>query len=367
MQPPRSIVGTLASAPVLRRPGLRRAVLLALIALFALLAFFPERYRAASSLTPTDPASLGLSGTLGQLGAVGGVFGNQAAVEVSLKVARSEYVRSIVAKQLDLSRKLGKSAVDTHRWLDRKVDVRSLRGGIIQFEMKDRDPDFARAIVSAYGEAVREQLSVIARNQTAFKRKILVDLVESASARLSKAQTAYDSFRLQTRYSSPQAAIYAAGDRIPELEAIIRSKEVALAAARQFATDDNIRVRQAVAEIEALRGQLAAARSTSPAERSSVGAVVRQSTRVEKLRRELDLAQSLYDNYKRFLQGTSVEDLTSSANIRILEPAYIDTSRQVNILPAAIAVLLLLIGLAIEFYVARPPLGARIDGGETIA
>lgn len=359
MTPPRTIMGSIANAPLLRKPGLRRVVLLALIAIFALLAFFPEKYRAASSLTPTDPASLGLSGTLGQLGAVGSVFGNQAAVEVSLKVARSEYVRSLVDKRLKLGSRLGKSPVDVHRWLDREVDVRALRGGIIQFEVKNRDPDFARALVSAYGDAVREQLSIIARNQTAFKRKILGELVESGSARLTKAQAAYDSFRLQTRYSSPQAAIYAAGDRIPELEAIIRSKEVQLAQMRQFATDDNMRVRQVIAEIDALQSQLTAARSTSPADRSSVGEVVRQSTQVDKLRRELDLAQSLYDNYKRFLQGTSVEDLTSSANIRILEPAYIDTSRQVNMLPLAVAIALLLLGLAIEFYAVRPPVGDR--------
>ncbi|GAA0731537.1 hypothetical protein [Sphingomonas trueperi] len=359
MTPPRTIIGTFAAAPVLRKPALRRTLLLVLIALFTVLALFPQRYRAATSLTPADPASLGLSGTLGQLGAVGNVFGNQAAVEVSLKVARSEYVRSIVSKRLNLEQRLHRNAVDTHRWLDRHVDIRSLRGGIVQFEVMDRDPEFARQLVAAFGEAVRQQLSIIARDQTAFKRKILIELVESSSERLSKARAAYDNFRLRTRYSSPQAAIYAAGDRIPELEAIIRSKHVQLAQMRQFATDDNMRVRQVLAEIEALQGQLAAARSLSPGQQSSVGEVVRQSTQVDNLRRELDLSQNLYDNYKRFLQGTSVEDLTSSANVRVLEPAYVDSARQVNILPLSIAIMLLILGAAIEFYAIRPPLGER--------
>lgn len=359
MTPPRTIIGSIAHAPLLRQPGLRRGVLLTLILIFGLLALFPERYRAASSLTPTDPTSLGLSGTLGQLGAGVSVFGNQAAVEVSLKVARSEYVRSLVSRQLNLGKRLEKSPVQVHRWLEREVDVRALRGGIIQFEVTHRDPELARQLVAAYGDAVREQLAIIARKQTMLKRKILAELVENAGTRLSSAQADYDSFRLQTRYSSPQAAIYAAGDRIPELESIIRSKQVQLAQMRQFATDENMRVRQVIAEIQALQGQLAQAQSTSPVDKSSVGAVVRQSTQVDKLRRELDLAQSLYDNYKRYLQGTSVEDLTSSANIRILEPAYVDSGRQVNMLPAAIAVMLLIIALAIEFYAIRPPLGER--------
>jgi tyrosine-protein kinase Etk/Wzc len=359
MKAPRSVVGTLAVLPVLIRPWPRRAIFGVLAAICAVLTLFPEQYRAAISLTPSDPEALGLSSTLSQFGAVGNVFGSQAAVEVSLKVARGEYVRSIVAKQLDLARKLGKSRTQTQRWLKDEVDIRVLRGGIIQFEIYEHDPEFARSIVAAYGGAVREQLAIISRRQTVQKRQILEELLAKASDRLSIAQAAYDGFRLKTRYSSPQAAIFAAGDRIPELEAIIRAKEVDFNAISQFATGENIRIRQAKAEIASLQAQLEAARSTSPAEKSSVGDVVLQSTEVQRLKRDLAVAQGLYDNYKRFYSGTSVEELTSSANIRILEPAYVDSSRQFNVLPLALGLIVLLLGLAIEFYLLRPPLEMR--------
>ena len=363
MTPPRSLIGMFAALPIVRNPWARRGFLAILLVLCAILTFFPQRYLAAVSLTPTDPGTLGLSGTLGQLGAVNSVFGNQAAVEVSLKVARSEYVRDIVIKQLKLDQRLGLSGLETHRWLDRHVDVQVLRGGIIQIELKQRDALFARDVVGAYGTAVRDQLTVIARRQTDQKRDILVRLFENAGDRLANAQAAYDTFRLTTRYSSPQAAFYAAGDRIPQLEAEIRSKEVELSAMRQFATDDNIRVRQMIAGIDAIRQQLAVARSTSPGQQSSVGQVVRQTTQAEKLRRELDISQGLYDSYKRYLQGTSVEDLTSSVNIRILEPAFVDTTRQLNLVPLALGIVIFLLGLAIEFYAIRLPVAeARIAG-----
>jgi len=352
-----SLVGRLSRAPILRNRAQRRLALLGLVAICGVLTLYPERYRAAMSLTPADPSSLGLGGTLGQLGAINSVFGNQSSVEVSMRVAQSAYVQGKVAQRLQLAKRLGMDEVHAERWLNKEVDVRSMRGGIIMFEMTSRDAPFARDIIEAYGEAVREQLGIIARKQTAYKRQILLDLVNDASAKLGAAQTAYDSFRLQTRYSQPQSAIRAIGERIPALEAAIKAKQVELNAQRQFATDENMKVRQILAEIESLQQQLAEAKSVSPVEQNSVGRVVRESTQVDKLRRDLDIAQGLYDNYKRFLQGTSVEDMTSTANVRVLEPAYVDPARQYNVIPLLLGVVLVMFGVIMEFFRLRSPVG----------
>jgi uncharacterized protein involved in exopolysaccharide biosynthesis len=114
---------------------------------------------------------------------------------------------------------------------------------------------------------------------------------------------------------------------------------------------------QIKAQLAALQDQLAEARSTSQANPEAVGRVVKQSTEADRLKRDLDLQQRLYDNYKRYLQGTDVENLTADVTIRILEPAYIDPERQYNWTFIALAVLVVLGGLAVEFYNLRPPLG----------
>ena len=360
MTPRRTIIGTIVTLPVARSPWTLRAVLAVLLAILLFLSFFPERHRAAVTLTPTDPTMLGLSGTLGQLGAFNSVFGNQTAVEVALKVGRSYQVRDIVARQLDLRRRLNfPNDLAMHRWLEREVTIRSLRGGIIQFETTLKDPKLAYQLVDAYSAASRERLAQIARSQTEYKRNVLVRLVTDASNRLARAKGAYDRFRLQNEAIIPELALQNENAQIPMLEAAIRAKQVELQTARQFGTDENVTVQQIIAQISALQSQLAAARATNPVQRDSLGRAVYVSRRGEQLFREVQIAQSLYDNYMKFLEGTSVEDMTSTASVRVLEPAHVDTARQVNWSFLALAMALALLWAAIEFYRLRPPVGER--------
>lgn len=354
------MIGTLAGLSLFATFW-RRALIFGLLTLACvLLAFFPERYRAAATLTPTDPQSLGLSGTLGQLGAINSVFGNQAAVEVALRVTNSVLARNRVINELKLEQRTGKPPLELHRWLERKVTARSLRGGIILIEMQDRDSDLAQDIVAAYAQATQDRLADISRRQTAYKRDILVQLVDEASVRLSQAQAVYDRFRLSNQTPSPETAVEAVSYRIPALEGAIKAKQVQIASARQLFTDENPVVRQELAELAALQAQLAQVRMTSGLTNSTVGRAVSTSSQLYKLERDLALARSLYDSYLRFLQGTTVEDLTSTANVRMLEPPFVDTDRQVWWPLAAVAIAIFLLWLAIEFYRLRPPLGSQI-------
>jgi capsule polysaccharide export protein KpsE/RkpR len=360
LTPPRGIIGTIAESKLLNRALYRRLIVLVLITICAAFTLFPERYRAAVTMTPTDPSSLGLGGALGQLGALNSVFGNQAAIEISLKVARSMDVRRMVIERLKLNKRSNfANIIEADRWVKDKVSIRSLRGGIIQIEMLDQDSAFAQQMVSTFSDATRERLAEINRRQTAYKRDVLEKLVAESSDRLANAQAAYDSFRLTTRNAEPNFALASTNARIESIRAAIKGKEVTLNAARQFATDQNLSVQQILAELDALRGQLRDAQMPNPDVSGSVGRVVQQSTRVKELERQLAIARGLFDGYKRFLEGTAVEDLTSTASVRVLEPPFVDSARQYNLIPLFIGILLFLIWLAVEFYQLRRPVGSR--------
>lgn len=368
MTPRRTLIGVIARQPLFRSSWSLRFFFATLILIFGFLSFYPERYRAAATLTPTDPSNMGLSGTLSQLGAFNGVFGNQAQIEIALKVSRSIYVRQIAARQLHLGTRLGISdPVKLDRWIEKKVDIRSLRGGIIQIEVKSGDARLARDLVAAIASATQERLAEINRTQTAYKRDVLLKLVSEASERLSSARVAYDSFRLRSHYANPQLQMSETESRIPELEGMIKAKEVQLNTVRQFATDQNVAVQQVQEQLNTLRAQLAQAKASTPANDDAVGRLVRVSTENERLQRELTIAQTLYDSYMRYLEGTAVENLTSTANVRLLEPPFVDSARQINYAPAAIALALLLLWAAVEFYRLRPPVEDRVTVRQTYA
>lgn len=363
MTPPPELLGGMKRlpllGPVLVHNGRRRLLFTVLVAVCAALSFFPERYRTAVTLTPSDPSALGLQSALGQLGAFNTVFGNQAAIEVALRIARSTAVRDKVAAKLDLDRKLGTgSRTATSRWLAKQVDIRALRGGILQMELKTDDPELGRSIVGAWSEATRAQLAEIAVRQTEYKRGVLEKLVAESTQRMLKAQANYDRFRLGRRTAEPGQEIGAISGRIEGLRQAIKGRDLQLRTALKFATPNNFQIRQIVAERASLQTELEQALRQRGNSQDTLGSVVTAGTQLIFLERELAIARSLFDNYNRFLLGTYVEDLTSTANIRILESPYVDTERQLNILPLALGVLLLLIGIAFEMLLARRPVGA---------
>ena len=368
MRSPRTLTGTVARMRWLNRPLVRRLTFAILVAIFVLLGFFPERYRAAVTLTPSDPTTLGFNPTQVQLGALNSVFGNQAAIEIALKIASSVQVRDRVAQRLKLDQKFGfNSRAGSHRWLKRNVDIRALRGGIIQIQVLLGDAIFAKQIVTAYEAAAREQLAVVSREQTKYKHEVLVKLVSESSDRLARAQGAFDTLRLTTRTPDPTIESAVAADRVNGLRQSIKTKELQLAASRQSYSDENLQVRQILAEITTLRSQLGQATATSPDQVQGIGRAVYSSTQFRKLQRELTISQTLYDTYARLLEATAIDEMTSTANIRILEPPFIDTARQLNYPALALALALLLILLAIEFYELRPPVGNRPMMRETHA
>lgn len=360
------IVGSIAHHRWMAHNALRRTVLVLAAGALAGLAVWPVPYRAAVTLTPVDPSTLGVnpssnSGGLGALSMLGsgGAMSTQTLIESSLQVAHSVYVRQLVSRQLNLPARLDKDDLATLRWLEREVDARSLRGGIIEIDTKQHDPALALELAKAYADAIRQQMGIVNRNQNTIRQQALEKVLAQAGDRLGKAQEAYDAYRLKTGSGDPLTNALQVTSRAPALDDMIAAKQAEIEGLRRFATDNNFNVIKARTELQALQQRAANARSVTSQANGSVGGVVAQSREGLALRRELELSQMMYDATKRNLQGTLAESLVATVNIRVLEQPYLDPDRQYNVWALALLALVLGGGLAVEFYRLRPPLSAR--------
>ena len=108
-----------------------------------------------------------------------------------------------------------------------------------------------------------------------------------------------------------------------------------------------------------MRDQLAEAQSTGT-QGQGVGELVQNSRQLYALERDLEVERDLYNGYVKYLRGTAVEDLTSDANLRVLELPHVDTARQIWLPAIALAIAFLLMWIAIEAYRLRPPPGSRL-------
>ena len=362
MQAPRTLLGRTLSVRWIADSLKRRLVLGAFAVLFAVLTFFPRNYHATVQIIEPMQNAAGLSSVLGQLG------GNYAALlstgqtyEINLAVGRTYVVERDVVKQMGLLGTSGYETLDTAvRRLRRYVTVRSMRGGIIAIETEHRNPAFALRLDAAYARVYSQRLSELARQQTAYKRGVLNARMQEAVDRLTKAQAALDQFRQRYRLPDPEAQIGSSVGQLGSLQASLQAKRVELQSALQFATPQNMRVRSLQAEIGSLQSQIREEqeRQNSPGGMTAAG-LAHLSNQYENLQRDVTFAQTLYQAYARYLEGSAVEEMSAAWNLQQLEPPYIRPGHQINKLPLAMLLLVLLIAAAAEIYLIFPPHGVR--------
>ena len=240
MTPRHSLIGSFAGLKSLDRLWKRALLFSVPMAVLVGLAAFPEKFRAEASLTPVDPSTLGLSSSLEQFGALNSVFGKQAAIEVALRIGKSVYTRDRVIRILSLERRLDMPKIKLHRWLENKIEIRALRGGIILIQMDYTDKKIAQEIVAAFTNSTRDELAKIQQGQTKYKKNLLEKLVAQSGLRLSRAQSEFDTFRLQNGYGDPALSFGAISSRIPGMRTAIEDLDRRIAAANKFLTPENI-------------------------------------------------------------------------------------------------------------------------------
>ena len=339
----------------------RRRALYAVVALAAvLLCLFPRPHVARVKILPQGSGS-GAGALISALG--GGGVQSFAAVLGAQKtnyliIGRSHDVQQDVVARLDLVdvwNSADPSAAE--RKLGKKVDIQLLTGGVLEVTARDTDPALARRLVEGYTEAIKARLAALGLEQVGTKRAIVTARLAEANAALEVAEGELNAFRIQNNLPSPEAELGAAVSTRLTLDARIRGKEVEIETARQFQTENSVRVRTLASELMALRRQRAEADQAGNGENAL--ALSSRTAEYVRLYREQQFAEAIVLVYRRLFEEVSVEALSAATNVQIIERPHIDPDRQFNLSGIALLLLVLLTAAFTEVYAPMTGLARR--------
>jgi capsule polysaccharide export protein KpsE/RkpR len=359
-------MGAIMDTPWFRDPLKRRLSVVAAALLMGVFSVWPKQYMARADLMPDDSGGslssvLGSASGGGGLLSLGALLGNHQSIEADLTIARSQAVIKDVLKDLDPAMRKGlgtESRAEVK--LRHKVDLESIRGSILQITVKDRKPDVAMALTASYVTAIRGRMTALNLEQTAQKKAIAVNRMKQATIDLATAQEALSRFRETNKLAVPEEQLGSSIALMTGLQAKMEAEQVELQTLRKFATGNNIEVQAAEADIASLQGQIAAAQTKARVgDAPTIGTMTPTITQYENLYRDERYAQAAYEIYRRYLDTVTVDEISATTNLDVIDPPFINPARQYNVSAVGALVLVLLLGVIAEFYAVRPPPGRQ--------
>ncbi|MFM9937485.1 MAG: capsule biosynthesis protein [Novosphingobium sp.] len=342
----------------LRDRRVRLIAYLVLGVVLAVLCVFPRPFMARAKVVPGDnnTASLfSMSSGGSQLQNLASMFGDRSVTEVTLQLAKSEAVGSEVVTRLKLAGP-GRAYADDRAALvalDKHVDIHSLLGGIIEFESRAYDQDWALAVTKAYVEAMSDRMGTYVQAQVSRKRRIVEDRLRNSQERLVQAQAQLDAFRKINRLADPVAQL---GEQLTVragLEGQLQAKKVELDTLRATAGPENPRLSVVAGQVASLQSQIAHAATASEGQSSpNVGAISATALAYARLYRNFVFAQGVSDVYSRAAEEVAVQEIVSQdrAQVSIIDRPHVDASRYFNTTAVALLALLVALALFVELY-----------------
>jgi capsule polysaccharide export protein KpsE/RkpR len=212
--------------------------------------FLPPQTAPGSSMSQ-------LASQIGSLGAMGALGGLKSPSDIYLGILNSRTVADSLVKRFDLQ-----NVYKTKRLSSaiKKLEGRSTfatgKNTLITISVQDHDPNRAADLANGYLDALREQNGRLALTEAAQRRLFFEQQLEREKNSLADAEVEMKKTQEQTGLIAPYGQAQAEIETTAELRAQISSRQVALAALRQGATDENPQVVRLQSEIAGLQREL---------------------------------------------------------------------------------------------------------------
>lgn len=303
-------------------------------------------YTARTSFLPPQQQQSGVASALASLGGLAGLAGAAAGI----KSPADQYVALMqsVSAEDRLIDQFGlikvydtKYRFEARRELEQNTRIAvGKKDGLVSVEVDDENPQRAADMANAYVEELRRMTSVLAVSEAQQRRVFFEKELKDARDQLAKAQQELQAsgFNIGALRAEPKAA----AESYARLKAEITAAEVRTQVLRGSLADTSPEVQRQLAELSALRTQLARLEQTADA---SVGPDYLSKYREFKYR------ETLFELFARQYEIARIDESREGALIQVVDvaapPEYKSKPKRLFIAAAATLVSLLLLGLLI--------------------
>ena len=313
----------------------RRFILIFTFSTFALATLIglvlPARYTSDVAFIPPsanagNSAAAALAGQLSSLGA-GDLLGGSGKTTADLYsgILKSRSVLSEVVKKFDLMHLYGEkreSLAERRLSADSSVTV-DTKSTIVTLSVTQKSPALAHDIAAAFIESLRGTEGRLALTQSSQRRLFFGQQLAKEKDALEDAEVALKKTEEQSGLIAPTGQTESQIRTIAETQAQVASRQVALAALLQSATEQNPEVIRLRSEIENLQSQLA--RIQNGGAKGTVGAIPTSrvpEVQLEYVRREREVKyhEALFEMLSKQYEAARIDEARDAPMLQVLDP-----------------------------------------------
>jgi uncharacterized protein involved in exopolysaccharide biosynthesis len=288
----------------------------------------------------------GLGGALGGLASASGALKNPA--DQYLAMLKSRSIQDALIDRFHLqSEQASKSRETVRARLTGATQVVLNKEGLIEVSYTAASPAQAADVANAYLDELRKLLARMSVTEAQQRRVFFDKHLREAKDNLIRAEQALQQVGINPamlRAATPQVAL----EGVARLTAQVSALEVRISAMRGYMTNSSPELQQATHELDALRGQLAAANRDSPRQGGDRGQYVARY-------REFKYQETLYELFARQYELARVDESREGPAVQVLDTAVPPETRSgpKRLRTALLAAVATLVLLLIQVFVAH--------------
>ena len=285
----------------------------------------PAKYTASAHILPPV---IGQSSTLALLGGMGGgILGvGKNPSDIYVTMIKSNAVEDELIKNFDLQRYYDqKYKVDTRKALEKDLNVKAGKEGLIEIEYTHRDPKQSAAVANGVVEALKNLNARLAITEAARRRVYFEHQLILAKDNLTDAEVSLKNYQQKTGVMQMEAQGGATLSQIATLEATITGKQVQLDGMKSFATKNNPDYVRVQHELEGLNSELAKLQSNSKGETSGVmiakNKIPETALEFAHHARDVKYYETLYEIMAKQFEMAKADEAKEGALIQVVDAA----------------------------------------------